>query len=168
MARLLSIDVAQVTLPLTSAEAGFLESSTGSRVVLSAQIGEQEQQWQGKLARVEARVDELSRVIPVVIEIDSPYDTAVHSKRLPLGLFVSATLPGKPVSSAVRLPSSVLHTNDSVFVLSGNTLHRKQVNVVHRDGDSVVINGGLETGDRVVTTRLELMFEGMKVEPSNG
>ena len=34
--------------------------------------------------------------------------------------------------------------------------------------DNVVINGGLESGDKVVTTRLELMFEGMKVELSDG
>jgi multidrug efflux pump subunit AcrA (membrane-fusion protein) len=53
-------------------------------------------------------------------------------------------------------------------VLSGNALRRKRVNVIHREGDTVVINGGLETGDRVVTTRLELMFEGMKVELANG
>ena len=42
------------------------------------------------------------------------------------------------------------------------------MNVIHREGDNVVINGGLESGDKVVTTRLELMFEGMKVELSDG
>lgn len=168
VARLLSIDTAKVTLSVTPAEAGFLESSTGAEVVLSAQIGEQEQQWRGKLARIEARVEQQSRVTPVVVEVSSPYDLGVHSHRLPLGLFVTATLPGQPVSDAVRLPSSVLHTNDSVFVLADNTLQRKRVNVIHREGDSVVINGGLEAGDRVVTTRLEVMFTGMKVEPIDG
>ncbi len=37
VARLLSSDTAQVTLPVTPAEAGFLESSLGASVVLSAQ-----------------------------------------------------------------------------------------------------------------------------------
>jgi RND family efflux transporter MFP subunit len=166
VARLLSSDTAEVTLPVTSAEAGFLESSAGASVVLSAQIGEQEQHWDARVLRVESRVDQLSRVIPVVVEVKSPYDRTVHSHRLPLGLFVTATLPGSPVSSSVRLPSSVLHANDSVFVLSGNTLHRKHVNVIHREGDTVVINGGLDSGDLVVITRLELMFEGMKVQRS--
>jgi multidrug efflux pump subunit AcrA (membrane-fusion protein) len=115
----------------------------------------------------------VSRVIPVVVEVDSPFDSEKHSHPLPLGLFVTATLPGQAIKSAVRLPNSVLHTNDSVFVLSGNALRRKPVNVVHRGGDSVVINGGLEPGDEVVSTRLELMFDGMKVErikaePING
>jgi RND family efflux transporter MFP subunit len=165
VARLLSIDTAKVTLPVTPAEAGFLESAAGTDVVLSARIGDQDRQWQGKLVRIEARVDQLSRVIPVVVEVDSPFDVTIHSHPLPLGLFVTATLPGQAISAAVRLPNSVLHANDSVFVVSGNTLHRKRVTVAHRGGDSVVINGGLEAGDQVVTTRLELMFEGMKVEP---
>ena len=168
VARLLSSDVAEVTLPVTPAEAGFLESSLGTPVVLSAQIGERQEQWQAKLARIEARVDQTSRVTPVVVEVELPYDTSVHSHRLPLGLFVTATLPGQAVSSAVRLPSAVLHTDDSVFVLVGNALHRKRVNVVHRAGGTVVINGGLDAGDLVVTTRLDLMFEGMKVELSDG
>jgi RND family efflux transporter MFP subunit len=168
VARLLSNDIAQVTLPLAPSEAGFLELSLGSPVKLRAQIGEQQREWQATLARVEARVDQQSRVLPVVVEVQSPYDTNVHPHRLPLGLFVEATLPGRPVRAAVRLPSSVLHADDSVFVVEGNVLHRKRVNVIHREGDTVVINSGLENGDLVVTTRLELMFEGMKVERSDG
>jgi len=61
----------------------------------------------------------------------------------------------------------VLQADDSVFVVSANALQRRQVNVVHREGNSVVLNEGLETGDRVVVTRLEVMFEGMKVEPDD-
>lgn len=168
VARLLSSDTAEVTLPVTPAEAGFLESSMDAPVLLSAQIGERREQWQATLRRIEARVDQASRVIPVIVEVQAPYDTSVHSHRLPLGLFVEATLPGEPVSSAVRLPSSVLHADDSVFVFVDGALRRKQVNVVHRAGGTVVINGGLAPGDLVVSTRLDLMFEGMKVELSNG
>lgn len=168
VARLLSSEIAQVTLPLTPSEAGFVELSIGTPVMLRAQIGEQQQQWQGTLARVEARVDQQSRVTPVVVEVKSPYDTSVHPHRLPLGLFVEAMLPGRPVRAAVRLPGSVLHADDSVFVVADNVLQRKRVNVIHREGDNVVITGGLESGDKVVTTRLELMFEGMKVELSDG
>jgi RND family efflux transporter MFP subunit len=167
VARLLSSEMAQVTLPLTPSEAGFVELSIGTPVLLRAQIGAQQQQWQATLARVEARVDQQSRVTPVVVEVNSPYDTSVHPHRLPLGLFVEATLPGRPVRDAVRLPGSVLHADDSVFVAVDNVLQRKFVNVIQRGGDNVVINGGLESGDKVVTTRLELMFEGMKVELSD-
>jgi len=168
VARLLSSDTAEVTLPVTAAEAGFLGDSVGARVELTAQIGEQQQHWQGRLTRIESRVDQQARVVPVVVEVDSPYDPKAHQYTLPLGLFVTAELPGRPVSAAVRLPGSVLHSDDSVFVLQHGALHRKRVNVVHREGNTVVINGGLQTGDRVVTTRLEVMFEGLKVALVDG
>ncbi len=163
VARLLSSSMAEVSLPVTPNEAGFLTSAVGASVVLSAQLGEQQQQWQGRLARIESRVEQAARVIPVIVEVDSPYDLDTHRHSLPLGLFVTATLPGRPVSAAVRLPGSVLHADNTVFVLAGNALQRRQVNVVYREGNSVIINKGLQTGDLVVTTRLELMFEGMKV-----
>jgi RND family efflux transporter MFP subunit len=167
VARLLSSAIAEVRLPLTPAEAGFLASSPGEAVVLSARIGEQEQQWQAKMARIESRVEQQSRVIPVVVEVESPYDPGQHEQPLSLGLFVTAALPGRPIGDAVRLPSSVMHAQDTVFVLADGALQRRPVDVALREGNSVVINGGLKTGDQVVTTRLELMFEGMKVELSD-
>lgn len=167
VARLLSSAVAEVRLPLTPAEAGFLDSSPGEAVVLSARIGEQEQQWQARMARIESRVEQLSRVIPVVVEVESPYDPARHAQPLSLGLFVTAALPGRPIGDAVRLPSAVMHAQDTVFVLADGALERRPVEVALREGNTVVINGGLKTGDQVVTTRLELMFEGMKVELSD-
>lgn len=164
VARLLSSALAEVRLPLTPAEAGLLASMPGASVVLSARIGEQQQQWQAKLARIESRVEQQSRVVPVIVEVESPYDPGKHAQPLPLGLFVTAALPGKSIRDAVRLPSSVLHADDTVFVIADGALQRRRVDVVLREGNTVVINGGLQTGDKVVATRLELMFEGMKVE----
>lgn len=167
VARLLSSTLAEVRLPVTPAEAGLLASTPGASVVLSARIGEEEQQWQATIARVEQRVEQQSRVIPVVVEVVSPYDTGKHEQALPLGLFVTAALPGKSIRAAVRLPSAVLHAQDTVFVVADGVLQRRPVDVALREGNTVVINGGLRNGDQVVITRLELMFEGMKVELSD-
>ena len=86
-------------------------------------------------------------MIPVVVEVNAPYELSVHAYRLPLGLFVTATIAGKPISAAARLPISALQTDDTVFVLSNNTLQRRKVEIVFREGDSVVVNGGLENSD---------------------
>lgn len=167
VARLLSSALAEVRLPLTPEEAGLVASSPGASVMLSARIGEQEQQWQARMARIEQRVEQQSRVIPVVVEVESPYDAQRHAQPLPLGLFVTAALPGRSIGDAVRLPSAVMHAQDTVFVVADGALQRRPVSVALREGNTVVINGGLRTGDHVVTTRLELMFEGMKVEPGD-
>ena len=83
--------------------------------------------------------------------------------RCPLGLFVEAKIPGKPIAHAARLPRSALHADDTVFVLSDGALQRRQINVVYRQGDWVVVDAGLQAGDELVVTRLDLMFDGMKV-----
>ena len=138
----------------------------GSEVALFANIGAERWQWPATLLRVESRVDRQTRVVPVVVEVATPYDLSVHKHALPLGLFVEAHIPGKPIVSAVRLPGSALQPDNSVFVLEDDALRRRPVRVAHRSGDTVVIGDGLKTGDRVVITRLEVMFEGMKVEPA--
>ena len=164
VARLLSSDTAEVRLPVPAVDSGFLDPTSHVPVVITAKIGAQQWQWRAKLLRVESRVDRQTRVVPVVVEVASPYDNRVHPHTLPLGLFVEAQIPGRPVNSAVRLPRSALQTDGSVFVLAGDTLQRRQVTIAHREGNSVIINAGLKTGDQVVITRLEVMFEGMKVE----
>jgi RND family efflux transporter MFP subunit len=167
VARLLSSDTAEVALPVSAADSGFLDPAAKAPVVLTAKIGIDQQYWQATLLRVESRVDLQTRVVPVVVEVATPYDTTVHPHTLPLGLFVEARIPGRPIGSAVRLPRSALQSDGSVFVLSGNTLRRREVTIAHREGDFVVISGGLAAGDQVVITRLEVMFEGMKVEHSD-
>lgn len=165
VAHLLSSDTAEVSLPVSAAESGFLDTSVGAEVALFANIGADRRQWPATLLRVESRVDRQTRVVPVVVEVAAPYDLNVHPYMLPLGLFVEAHIPGRSIVSAVRLPGSALQPDNSVFVLEDNALRRRPVRVAHRSGDTVVIGDGLKTGDRVVITRLEVMFEGMKVEP---
>jgi len=163
VARLLSSDVAEVNLPVAAAEAGFLDREAKAAVVLSAEIGGEQWQWQATLVRVESRVDSQTRVVPVVVQINSPYDDSLHAHRLPLGLFVKAVISGKSIATAVRIPRSALQADGSVFVLENNTLRRREVSVALREGNFVIISGGLATGEQVVTSRLEVMFEGMKV-----
>ena len=53
------------------------------------------------------------------------------------------------------------------FVVEPNTVRRIAQLAGVGEGDSVVVNGGLENGDVIVISRLEVMFEGMKVERSD-
>jgi RND family efflux transporter MFP subunit len=164
VARLLSSDTAQVSLQLPATDVVLLDSRPGVSVMLSAKLGTGQQQWPARLIRIESRVDEQTRVVPVVVEVDSPYDLDTHPHILPLGLFVRAELPGRPIGSAVRLPNSALQVDGSVFVVEEGLLRRRPVNIAYREGNTVIVNKGLQPGDRVVITRLEVMFEGMKVE----
>lgn len=163
LARLLSTDAAHISLPFTAAQASLLGEPENTEVVLSVGQGEQQRQWPAKMLRVESRVDQVTRVVPVVVEVAAPYDLSVHKHSLPLGLFVQASVTGRPIGGAVRLPNSVLH-GESVYVLRKGELQRKEVTVAYREGSAVVVSDGLQDGDQVVQTRLEVMFDGLKVQ----
>ncbi len=168
VARVLGSDRAEVRLPVIAADVGFLKPQRENGVVLAARIGQQEQQWKGRLTNIEARVDEQTRVFPVVVVVDFPLDPEKHTRVLPFGLFVRAEVPGTPIPDAVLVPRSALHGGNSVYVVVDGKLRRREVAAVRSDSSGVTISGGLEDGDAVVTTRLDLMFDGMPVAVSDG
>ena len=168
IARLLGTDLAEVRLPVSAADAGFLDAQTTEPVWLEAQLGARQYRWAGRLARVEQRVDAQTRVFPVIVEVDFPYDAERHGAALPLGLFVEAGLPGRPVAGAFALPRATIHDGNSVFVFAEGYLRRRTVKIMRLDEDQVIIGEGLEDGDGVALTRLELMFDGMPVSGIDG
>lgn len=165
--RILGSDRAEVRLPITQQDALLIDDSEEVPVTLSSRAGSRDLRWQGRLARIEARVDSETRVIPVVVEVPEPLNTARHDTALPFGLFARAEIVGRSVPDAVRIPQAALHGDDDVFLFVDGRLQRRAVTVERiREGQALVTDG-LADGDRVVTTRLDLMFEGMEVDLTN-
>jgi RND family efflux transporter MFP subunit len=165
---LLNTETAEVRLPVTTADIGFIQSQIPLNndypaVKLSANFGQIEQIWQGRLVRIERRVDRDTRTFFVVAEVDQPYDLARYSIPLSVGLFVNADIEGISVNDAVSIPRAALHDDTFVYLVSDGVLLRDDVTVLRREYDSVVISQGLENGDQLVMTKLDLMVEGMKV-----
>ena len=96
-----------------------------------------------------------------------PLNTDLHATPLRFGQFVRAQITGGVVPDAVILPQAALHGDDDVFLLVDGKLKRRSVDVGRISDGGALIVGGLQNGDRVVTTRLDLMFEGIAVAPRN-
>lgn len=163
LGRILGADKAEIRLPIPPQDANFIEAGPGVSVTLSAGESESLHQWTGRLARVEARLDAQTRVLPIVIEIEQPLDADLHGQPLRFGQFVRAEIKARSVNDAVLLPQAALHGDNDVFLLEDGKLLRRSVKLARISDGGAVIAGGLKSGDRVVTTRLELMFEGMAV-----
>ncbi|AQA19527.1 hypothetical protein BST95_16090 [Halioglobus japonicus] len=163
---LLSTDIAEVRLPILSSDIAFVRAGSGQPITLTASFGKQQLSWEAQLARVERRVDEQTRVFFGVAQVRNPYDVSLHEQILAHGLFVEAVFPGDAVQDAVRLPRSAVHNNAHVYLVEEGKLVRRSVAVLRREGDAVVIIDGLDSGDPVVLSRLDLMVEGMAVEAS--
>ena len=167
--KLLSTGIAEVRLPLLASDIPFVnygQDTQGNwqQLTLTASFGTVNHSWEARLARLERRVDEQTRVFFLVAQVDKPYDKSLHTHILAMGLFVEASFAGAPIPDAVRLPRSALHQQDYVYLVNDGKLHRQEVALLRREGDSVIVGEGLSPGDRVVISRLDLMVDGMAVQ----
>jgi RND family efflux transporter MFP subunit len=121
--------------------------------------------WQGHVARVKARMDEKTRTLPVVIEVDETA-TGIPSNggfRLRPGMFVTIKVKGKAVNQAFVLPRYVVYPGDFVYTLKDDQLKIKEVSILRSYKDSVIIIEGLSEGDQIISTPLSGAVDGMSV-----
>jgi len=189
LARVYAVDWAEVRLPVSDEDLPRLAlpmdpaawgggASDGSRpepaglprVVLSAHFAGAEREWQGEIVRAEGEVDPHSRMVVLVARVEDPYGRHVERRgggEAPLlaGLFVDASIEGRALPAAVMLPRAALHPGPRVFVLGPDErLQLRPVQVLQSDREDVVLGGGLEAGERVVVSPLELPVEGMRLK----
>jgi RND family efflux transporter MFP subunit len=169
-------DVAQVRLPLTDQQVALLDlpliynnelpaEREGVPVLLHARFANREWQWQGKVVRTDASIDESSRVVYAVVEVQKPFERQPGSERPPLspGLFVSATITGRQLQQVVELPRSALRTDGTVMVVDTAQLaQRRPVHVLGSDTDNVWVQG-LNAGERVIVRQATQVVAGMQV-----
>lgn len=169
-----AIDTAEVRLPLSPDDVAYLElpSATSDegevlpRVLLSTQQAGELKTWEASIVRTEGVVDESSRVIYLVAQVVDPYGLLGRSDQgeLRVGTFVRAEIQGKSAGSVVVLPRFALQQDNTVLVANGeNELEIRKVTVARAEPRFVYISGGVEDGERVVTTTLEAPIPGMKL-----
>ncbi len=121
--------------------------------------------WKGRLARIKAQLDEKTRTLPVVVEIDensNSYSEQTAFQMRP-GIFVTVRIKGKEIEQLFVLPRYMVHADDIVYLVNNNQLHFRSVKVLRRFKESVYIVDGLANGDLVVKTPLSAVTDGMRV-----
>jgi len=175
VASLYSIDAAEVVVPLEDKDLewfhvpGFTAGKgAGSPAVVTATMAGKKRSWEGEVVRAEGKLDERTRMIRVVVRVNKPY-----AKKPPLtpGLFVFVDIQGQTLPHAAVIPRSSLRENQMVWVVgSDDRLTFRRVDVARKEGGQVLVRSGLEDGDRVVTSHLQAVTDGMMVRalPING
>jgi hypothetical protein len=72
------------------------------------------------------------------------------------------------IDSAVRIPRRALHNQRSVYLIQDGVLALRAVDVVRSEPESIIIAGGLASGDVVVTDVLQGVSPGMPARVKNG
>ncbi|MEO0510517.1 MAG: efflux RND transporter periplasmic adaptor subunit [Verrucomicrobiota bacterium] len=158
--RIFSSGSAEVRLPLSDQELALIGNlSEGERSVRLFADGDRE--WRGKLIRIEATVDPATRLNYAVAQIESPFGGEQPIRR---GLFVRAEILGRSVADTIQLPRYALRGSDSVYIMTPEgQLRVRKVSVLQSDELRIVIDEGLITGEKVVTSPIAFFVEGMPV-----
>lgn len=179
IARLFATDTAEVRLPLTMDQLNYLEwpqhpyteinrsSGEDSRpqVSLTAQIAGTRQLWQGRIIRMDSAIDETTGLVHAVAEIHYPQHNHDSPHQLLPGLFVNAEIEGRRFAHVFRLPREAVTANRQVLLIDQDErIHKQPVSILRIETDYVLINGGLNAGDRVALSALTMFSDGLKVK----
>tara|TARA_R110000823_G_scaffold119998_6_gene244309 strand:- start:4298 stop:5539 length:1242 start_codon:yes stop_codon:yes gene_type:complete len=161
--------VALLDLPLSYEEDKAFGAGTGAPVVLRAVFANREWRWQGRIVRTDASIDEDSRMVYAVAEVAEPFTRDADSERPPLspGLFVHATISGKPLPNVSGLPRTALLSGDAVMLVDeGGVARKRPVHILQSDADTVWAQG-LQAGERVIVREVPRVVAGVEVRVSS-
>ncbi|HAU13362.1 MAG TPA: hypothetical protein DCS92_06615, partial [Gammaproteobacteria bacterium] len=123
--------------------------------------------WKGKVVRAEGGVDERNRLLYVVAQVRDPYSADPNQPGRPelvAGSFVEATIDGRRFERVFEVPRKALRNSSQLWVVDENSqLREREVAIIYKGKDSIYISSGLENGDRVVLSQMDIAVDGMTV-----
>ena len=176
VATVAGVDQVEIVVPLPLDELVWLQvprNGTGQKGTLAKvelQSGGQTFRWQGEITRALGEIDPHNRMARVVVTVAAPFaadreDTKLLHNLLP-GMFVEVHLQGQELSDVIAVPRGALHDNDTLWIVDDeNRLHIRQVDIVRRERDEILIRSGLDVHEKLVLTNLSGAAEGMLLRP---
>ncbi len=176
LASLAGTDQAEIIVPLPLADLNWLEipsagsDKRGSNCIVSTQIGAQLYRWQGRISRSFGEIDRASRMAKIAIRVEDPYrfneQEAAHAMPLANGLFVDIEIEGARLDQVVSIPRSALRDGDVVWLADENDqLEIRPVRVLRRQKQQLLLDQGLQGGERLILTNISGSASGLKLRP---
>lgn len=122
--------------------------------------------WQGKLLRIGESVDPTRDMIGVVVAVENPYENVVPGKRPPLlkGMYAAVEFFA-PARDMLVLPRKAIHQGRVYVANKDNKLEIREVTILHKQGQLVVIDGGVTEGESIVISDVIPVINGLPLKP---
>jgi RND family efflux transporter MFP subunit len=119
----------------------------------------------GRVLRVRGDLGETGRMARVLVRVPDPLarsEANAGKPRLLLDSFVRASIQGRTLENVIAIDRAWLRSDNQVWVMNAeDELRMRDVEVVLRSAGTVYIRDGLQEGERVVTSSIEVVAEGM-------
>lgn len=157
------------TAKLSFVEVPRREGGGGSPAMISYDAGGGAAQLAGRVVRLLGDLDPAGRMARLLIEVDDPFglsETGRERSGLPLLVdsYVDVVIAGSRTEELIEIPRGWLREGNQVWVFADDqTLDIRDVEVVWRLEDTVLVGDGLTPDDRIVTSSLVTPVDGMEL-----
>ena len=158
-----------IEVRISTKDLNWLPADLGQEMPILADVvfknAGDEHVWSGRVARIKAMMDERTRTLPMVIEIDETPNSeqSQNSLRLRPGMFVTVRIKGKKIPNVFVLPRYLVYPGDVVYTVKDDTLKSNMVKILRGFKDALIIGEGLAEGDLIVKSPLSSPVDGMMV-----
>ena len=111
-------------------------------------------------------LEEKGRMARLLVEVKDPLCIQPESaelKPLLLGEYVRAEIEGSRVENVHMIPRLALRENSSVWIAKDGKLDIREVEVLWRDSDQVMVHNGIDDGELLIVSDLTAPIHGMDV-----
>lgn len=173
-------DAVEIVVPLEDAELAWIDvpqngyrkyrrksidpSARKTKADVMTEFAAAQHRWTGRVVRTEGQIDTASRMVHVVVEVDDPFILTDGRPPLVPGMFVEVEIHGRTLEDVVPLPRHLIHADRQVWIALNNQLSIRPVHIARLDQHFAYIVSGLEDGDLVITSALEIATDGMRIE----
>ena len=122
--------------------------------------------WKGEVIRIGESIDPTRDTLSVVVAVNNPYEGIIPGKRPPLlkGMYTAVELYA-PVQEILVLPRKAIHEGRIYIAKDNNQLEIREVTVLLRQGRLVILDGGVEEGEKVIITDVIPVINGLPLNP---
>jgi RND family efflux transporter MFP subunit len=175
VAAIAGTDQVEIVVPLPLDQLAWLDVPTGavgqkgSLAEVELRSGGAVYEWQGYVSRALGEIDPHNRMARVVVTVDEPFSKEKSGNPLDQllpGMFVEVNIQGVEIEDVFVIPRGVLRDHETIWTIDAdNKLRIRNVEIIRRERDEVLVRSGLNSGDRLVVTNLSAAAEGMKLRP---
>ena len=172
LAQIYAVDMVEVTLPIAENDIKFLSIPLDGRMVpfskqpgmtLTSSFAGFTQTWNGKILRSAAEIDSRTRMLSVIGQVPAK-PSKQSTLPIKVGMFVNASIEGRSFNDIFVIPREKVRDGEVWVLNNEGILNKREVSVLRYEKDKALISNGVETGDKVLLTRLDVLVEGMKLE----
>lgn len=157
-------DHENLTIQLPFSLDDYAQIPERTEIKLSTTISGQTYEWEAEKMWELGEIDQATLSAYILAKV-VPNPEASSRFRLPVpGVFLNASLKGAVLPGVVGVPRSAVRGRNQIYVMNGeDKLESRDLSIARKTATMVYATQGIQSGEKVIMTKLEMPVEGMSL-----